>query len=713
MPIARVRLPDGRIARFEVAEGTTPEEVEAEAAKLTAQTPQRPAYEPSTPEKIGIHLQAARDTLFDTSRFSHWGDALRSTAMGAGDLILGAGQLASKAMGPDQSQSYGDAMRTVEQWYQGGRVNPQNPDIARFTGSVAAAGAAAGAGGVPAATLPGRMVQGAKIGGVLGTSQPVDPDANYATSKAIQIGTGVVTGAAAPAVVESIIRGTGAAVNWLANSVRGMKNTLTGASNPANIEAALSEQLQRAGVAWSRVPQDAREMLVNEVRKAIRSGGTLDEESTKRLGDFLRLKIQPTQGQVSRDPLQYAREVNYSKAEFGKPLAERFTEQNRQLIGTVDELRTGTGAKGGDPYAAGQNVIADLRATDAATKGKVDVAYTQARSLAGLDSEVPAAPVADRVGRVIEEFGSDRIPGDVAKRLNEFGFMGGKGTKLLTIREAEKLKTLIGNNIDNPNTPSGKALTLLKQGIDDAINGIGDDAGAQAAGAFRQARGLAAQRFENLRRTPGLEKAISRDPGAPEKFLETEIIRGDVKDVANLMFKLRPEARAEVRAAVLDWIKGKGVSGVEDTAKFTQAGFNKALETLGERKLKLIFAGDKEALKQLQALGRVGAYVQNPPVASGVNYSNTFTSGLDFMDQVSRLPGLNLISGRVGDMVRAAQAANAVGAVSPALAGGPAIPSALLDRLAREGGVLSSVATPQAALEMTKKKRAKGALYRD
>ena len=33
MPIARVQTPDGRIARFEVPEGTTPKQVEAFAAQ--------------------------------------------------------------------------------------------------------------------------------------------------------------------------------------------------------------------------------------------------------------------------------------------------------------------------------------------------------------------------------------------------------------------------------------------------------------------------------------------------------------------------------------------------------------------------------------------------------------------------------------------------------------------------------------------------------
>lgn len=42
MPIARVQLPDGRVARFEVAEGTSPEEVEAQAQELVKTSEPKP-----------------------------------------------------------------------------------------------------------------------------------------------------------------------------------------------------------------------------------------------------------------------------------------------------------------------------------------------------------------------------------------------------------------------------------------------------------------------------------------------------------------------------------------------------------------------------------------------------------------------------------------------------------------------------------------------
>jgi hypothetical protein len=192
--IYRVEGPDGKILRIEGPEGATDDELTAAASEhYQAQQP-KPAQrvsEPSTLQRLGIHAQALKDTFSDRGRYA--ADALRSFGMGAADLALGAGQLMSKTMGDEQSKRYGDAMRWVEQGYQEGR-DSNTPDVGRFTGNVVAAGLATG-GTAPAATLGGRMIQGAKMGGAMGLVSPVDPDAqSYALSKAVQVGGGTVLG---------------------------------------------------------------------------------------------------------------------------------------------------------------------------------------------------------------------------------------------------------------------------------------------------------------------------------------------------------------------------------------------------------------------------------------------------------------------------------------------------------------------------------------
>lgn len=610
-----------------------------------------------------INIGALVDTAKDLPE--HIGRAGAGFAHGVGDLVVGAGQLASKFMPQEIGYRFTDYMKQREQEYQDGRGNyADRADIGRITGNIVPSLLL---GGAPAATLPARMMQGAKVGGTIGLVSPVNPESSdFGIQKAFQVGGGAALGGFSVPVVETLARGAGAAVNAASRSIKGLFNTATGAASQNSIETTLKIELQRSGIDWGLLSQEARKSLVSEVQKSLKAGGVIDREAISRLADFKQLGIEPTVGQVTRNPLQFSREQNLARTETGLPIAERLGSQNLQLLGAIDDIRGQSGAVSPDPYAAGQAVSKGLVARDAPAKIAVADAYTSARSLAGVEAEVPLQPVAQRVGSIIEDFGDDKIPGAVMSRLREFGVMDGKQTRVFNIREAEKLKTLIGNNIDNPTSPSGKALTLLKNSINDAVNSLAEGGtGAEAAGAFQLARGQAAARFGKIDRTPALENALGRDPVAPEKFIEKFAIRAEVKDVANFMRNLPVEARPEVRAGVMDWIKQQSISGYGEAAKFSYAGFNKAMKAIGDRKLNLIFAGDKSGLTQLEALRRVSGYIQNPPVASGVNYSASGTAILDALDSASRLPLLGAILGKPTDIVRATQAARAIGPVAP------------------------------------------------
>jgi hypothetical protein len=284
----------------------------------------------------------------------------------------------------------------------------------------------------------------------------------------------------------------------------------------------------------------------------------------------------------------------------------------------------------------------------------------------------------------------------VMRRLNEFGVNGGTQTRVFNIREAEKLKTLISNNIENPRTPSGAALTRLRQSVDDAVNSLADGGvGAEAAGAFQGARRAASQRFGAIDRAPALENALSPEPVPPAQFVEKFIVRGDIQAVANNMRQMAPEARAEARAAVIDWIRSKALNGQGETALVSQAGLNKALMAIGPRKLDLIFAGDREALDQLQRLARVTALAKNAPPSAGVNYSSSATTVLDALEKSTRIPIIGPLLGKPGDWF------GKWGQVSTAMTPVPVQPAPpMIDpRLLAAGGVTGGrMATPLGAL---------------
>ncbi len=623
-------------------------------------------------------MGALVDTVKDIPQYLN--KAAGSTVHGVGDLVVGAGQLAANAMPQGMTDRYNNFMQQRDNMYQGQRGR-DGVDPARMGGNIA--GSLVMGAPTAAATLPGRIAQGAKAGFGMGLTSPVDPNADFLENKALQTGVSTIAGGVAPAVVEPLVKGAGAAANWIGNQAKGAVNTLSGKTSQAAVENTLKVELQRNGVDWNQIGQEIRQNMLNKVQGALKAGESIDPAAIARIADFQKLKMQPLAGQISRNPAEFAREQNLARTEAGAPIAQRLGEHNQQMIG---HLESGVpGATATDQYSAGQNVIKSLSARDLPRKKGVTDAYNDFKTSAGATANVPPQPIAQTLGNVIEEHGVSKIPADVSARLKEYGLLGGTQTKVLDLKQAEILRKLVSNNTNFENSAAMKA---IKGSIDDAVNGMEGTVGTDAAASLVKARGLASSRLTNIDRTPALENALSRDPVSPEKFIEKFVIRSPIQETANNLRNMQPQARADARAGVLDWIKGQSINGSGDAAKFSQSGLNKALETIGERKLDLIFAGDRGTLDKIRTLARVGGYSQSPPVAAGVNYSNSANTLLNAMDNASRLPIIGAVMGKPSDIVRASQVTRSLGGGVMPTTQSNLVDQAMIQNMARQLGLL-------------------------
>src|SRR3990167_10054996 len=84
MPIARFQLPDGRVARFYVPEGTTPEQAQAQIEQHLSTVPDNVALKEERQPDIAERIAGNPVTRF---------------ALGAASPILGAAQLGAEALG--------------------------------------------------------------------------------------------------------------------------------------------------------------------------------------------------------------------------------------------------------------------------------------------------------------------------------------------------------------------------------------------------------------------------------------------------------------------------------------------------------------------------------------------------------------------------------------------------------------------------------------
>lgn len=248
MPIAKVQLEDGRIAKFEVPEGTTPEQVEQFAAEQFSNTSVPTAQ--STRKPVDINS----------------GNVTRSALQGAtfgfsdeiGSAIAAAAAKAAQAVGavPGDStymQIYEEMQRDVSgQQKQFAEDHPLVDIGAQIVG-----GAGIGSGAFKGATtlpqiIKAGMTSGAKYGAAYGAGTAEQGLAERAKGAA----TGAAIGGVAGGILPALITGTGRIVGSVNSRVKDALNTkaVKGAENLAEAmtddEAAVivGEIAQRTGL---------------------------------------------------------------------------------------------------------------------------------------------------------------------------------------------------------------------------------------------------------------------------------------------------------------------------------------------------------------------------------------------------------------------------------------------------------------------------------
>ena len=87
----------------------------------------------------------------------------------------------------------------------------------------------------------------------------------------------------------------------------------------------------------------------------------------------------------------------------------------------------------------------------------------------------------------------------------------------------------------------------------------------------------------------------------------------------------------------MTFLKGKALNGAADeVGNFSPSAYNKALQQIGDFKLRLMFNSDE--LAQMKAIGRVGSYETFQPRGSAVNNSNTASGIAGLVERIADNP---------------------------------------------------------------------------
>lgn len=528
-------------------------------------------------------------------------------------------------------------MADTERQYQAARqANGQTgADVARFAGNLASPTNAALAAVTPAAavtTIPRMAATGGALGLGGGLLTPVlDPaeQANFGTTKAVQGAVGLGTGAVLTPVVGKVLQAAAPYVGRVIDNLTGKTETNLARAS-LETDSILRQALADVGQTIDDIPKQQYDALRQQVNNALRGGKKLDAAALLRKQDFQELGLPSTLGQITRDPMQFARERNLrGVAGVGDPIMQRFDAQNQSLQQILGGYANGASER----VTAGERLSQALKGVDDSMRGKVSSLYGAARESAGKDLEVPLQGLAQDASQVLEDF-ADKVPAAIKNKLDSYGILkGGNQTKVFTFDEANKLLQSINDHV-GIDKATNTALSRLRDSVKNAMLESGSE------DAFAPARAAASMRFKLQDAVPAL-KAAADGSVAPDAFVRKFVIGGnaaEVKGLARVLQQTSPEAYQEARAQLGAQIQraafGENQAGDKLLAP---ERLSKALRDIGTEKLSAFFSPTE--ITQMQRVGRVGAYINSSPGAAAVNSSNTAATALNLA--ANQVPGVS------------------------------------------------------------------------
>lgn len=588
------------------------------------------------------------------------GSAIGGVMQGMADPVAGAVQFAANI--PGVRGFVGDdvnaGIKAKEAEYEAARARAGRSgfDAARLAGNVAAPSNVALASRIPAAagTLA-RVGTGAAAGAVGAMATPEADAENYWRNTALKGATGGLAGAALAPVAGAV----GDAIGRIAGRFRGPPAApppIPGPPGSHPADAYIAQAANEAGQSINDIPQSLLERLRAQAQHALSQGQDLDTAAALRKADFEAIGQQPLLGQITRDPIQFARERNLRGiAGAGEPIAARLAGQTEGLNRTL-----GGFAQGADEaFAGGQKIARGLGSIDARARGVVDEAYNAARDSAGRYVDLDHVGFVKAANDALDEgMLGHYLPAQVRNMLNDVS----TGKIPLNVNTAVQMDSVLSAAQRGALPAERKALGVVR----DALNGANpaNNTGADALAAFQGARKLAAERFKLHEAIPALKAAANGDVPADD-FVRKFIINGDaleLRGMANLLKEHAPEAYQQARAQIGDELRRAGFGeNIAGDKPFSQERFNAKLRQMGTARLQAFFT--PEEIATMRTAGRVGAYMESPPAGSAVNYSNTGSAVVNAAQ--SAAPGI--IGKAIGAARWAAKAAGNDAAVKRAM----------------------------------------------
>lgn len=621
-----VQLPDGTILRG-VPDGTSKADL---VAKLKNNGYDTSGMEPAA-VTAGKELNSIPRQIGLTARYGLEGpaQALQIFTEPVAGLMRGAGI---------KTKSLGDVASGIADFI--GLPKPESANervIGDATRMVAGAGGMAGAAGL-VGKLPG-------MAGQVGNALAANPLQQLGTAT----GAGLAGGASREAGGSELQQAGAALLGGVAGG--GAVSAAQGGANLAKTlfnrgmaapeyDVKISNILRQAGVDYNQVPERARQALRTELASLLQANKEIDPAAVSRLLAFREAGVTPTRGMVSQNPVQITREQNLAKIGANSSdsgLQGLALMQNRNNSRLIDNLNT-LGADRGNTLAAGERVASSVLGTQAGLRGAEQAAWDTAKNSPGYKQPISSKVISDINGALGDEGLMPFMNPGISKYMEAFQTgqpftpQAYRNLQSMLSRESAKggneaaaaglASRLLRDAELSPPGLAGGNNSLVTQGMGSAMRGA-DGAAVESIDAVNAARRATRAAYSYEDSSPLVRSVLSGGATSdPQRIAQRFVIGGTANEAADLVREVGPQGIGTIKNAVLAHLKDKAVSGAADeTAKFSQSAFNKALRDVGERKMALLFS--PEEIRALQNNGRVAALMQSQPVGSAVNNSNS------------------------------------------------------------------------------------------
>jgi hypothetical protein len=393
-----------------------------------------------------------------------------------------------------------------------------------------------------------------------------------------------------------------------------------------------TQEAQRKSLGAAAVPDEvtikqALSVATPELQKAL-SAIPVDKVNLPTLqrhieADSLPFPVRLTEGQATGDIVKLSNEQNRRGKD--PELAQRFNEQNGQLVENIMEIRqrAAPDVYGTKTIENSQGIIDAYKALDETKNTDIRTAYKALEDANGGQFPIDGATIAKNAEAALgKKLKTEFLPPSIAKQLERFK------TEPMTFEQFEAMRTNLASEIRKAERSgdgnAAQASSIVRQALEDlplqgsasALKPLAD-----------KARNLAKARFDLLKKDPAYKAAVD-DTVPADKYLEKFVVNGVNKNVQTMVNNLgrNSEANQHMAAGTINWLTDK--SGIVDgQGNFSQAGYNKALKRLDDVKnVQEIF--NPETASQLKTLGNVARYTQAQPRGAFVNNSNTLVGAL-------------------------------------------------------------------------------------